>query len=323
MDSLGNTFQRARKSQGWTLEQMVSMTRIQEPYLKALEEDRFDRLPQKVFAKGFVRSYARSLHLDEEECQQLFLERSASSYKKKGEDRQQSFLRIRDDPEAKTHPTIVVMLIGLPLLGLLVLLYQQSSSPHTGSYFSQQTTDQRAVEPQQRDVAVSESGKIGHANEPGDNRPSPSITQQPDASTVAKTETDHQPDIPETSAESSSDDGALTSPFASPESVMSEPLILFPMAGSEEGQFVLELRALEMTWVVVRSDEGDPQEALLRPGEIVQWQARDRFLLTLGNAGGVEVRLNGQLQGPFGKTGIVARDLELRPQPGSLTSGLQ
>ncbi len=313
MDSLGNKFQTARKSQGWTLEQMVSMTRVQEPYLKALEEDRFDRLPQKVFAKGFVRSYARSLHLDEEECLQLFLESSVSFYKKKGEDRQQIFLRIGDDPKGKTNRNMVVILIVLLLLGLLVLLYQQFPSPSTDSRFSQRTTDQQAVEPQHRDEALSESEKIGHANEPGDNRPSSSITQQTDASTVAKTETAHKPDLAETSAESSSDDGALTSPLASPESVMSEPPIFFPLAGSEEGPVVLELRALEMTWVVVRSDEGDPHEALLQSGEIVQWQARDRFLLTLGNAGGVEVRLNGQLRGPFGKTGIVVRDIALRP----------
>ena len=68
-----------------------------------------------------------------------------------------------------------------------------------------------------------------------------------------------------------------------------------------------------MTWVVVRSDENEPREALLQAGEIVRWQANERFLLTLGNAGGVEIRLNGQLRGPFGGSGIVVRNLELRP----------
>ena len=68
-----------------------------------------------------------------------------------------------------------------------------------------------------------------------------------------------------------------------------------------------------MTWVVIRSDEDNPREVLLQPGEVVRWQARDRFLLTLGNAGGVEVRLNGELQGPYGETGVVVRDVELRP----------
>jgi len=297
MDSLGNKFRTARESQGLTLGQMVSRTRIQEKYLKALEEDGFDRLPPKVFAKGFVRSYARSLHLDEEECLRLFSERSASFYEKMSGDRQPVFIRTRDDHTGKTNRNLVLALMGVFLLGLLVLLQQQSPSPSTSSRFSQQTTDQRAVDPQPRDEALLKSGKIGNANAPGNGRPPSSSKPQTETSTVAQTETAHKTEIAETSAESPSADGSLTS----------------PLVGSKEGRVVLELRTLEITWVVVRSDENEPQEALLQPGEIVQWQARERFLLTLGNAGGVEVRLNGQLRGPFGEAGDVARDLELRP----------
>ena len=294
MDSLGNRFRTARTSQGLTLGQMVSRTRIQEGYLKALEEDGFDRLPPKVFARGFVRSYARSLHLDEEECLRLFSERSASFYKTTGGDRQPAFIRTRDDHTGKTKRNLVLILMGAFLLGLLVLLQQQPPSP---SRSSQRTTDQRVVNPQPRDEALLESGNIGNANGPGDSRPPSSIKRPTEASTAAQTETVHKTDIAESSAESPSADRALTPPFV----------------GLKEGPVVLELRTLEITWVVVRSDENEPQEALLQPGEIVQWQARERFLLTLGNAGGVEVRLNGRLRGPFGESGDVARDLELRP----------
>lgn len=76
---------------------------------------------------------------------------------------------------------------------------------------------------------------------------------------------------------------------------------------------MLELEALEITWVVVRSDDREPHEALLQPGERALWRAHDRFLLTLGNAGGVKVTLNGQPRGPFGKPGTVIRDLEVKP----------
>jgi cytoskeleton protein RodZ len=69
---------------------------------------------------------------------------------------------------------------------------------------------------------------------------------------------------------------------------------------------------LELTWVVVQVDGGSPREALLRPGERVRWKGSDRFTLTLGNAGGVRVELNGKVQGPFGPTGKVARDIVLR-----------
>ena len=51
---------------------------------------------------------------------------------------------------------------------------------------------------------------------------------------------------------------------------------------------------------------------LLRPGDRVRWKGVDQFALTLGNAGGVRVALNGKEQGPFGPRGKVARDIVLK-----------
>jgi hypothetical protein len=79
-----------------------------------------------------------------------------------------------------------------------------------------------------------------------------------------------------------------------------------------DGSLVLTIEALELTWVVVQIDNGSPEEALMRPGERVQWKSSDRFTLTLGNAGGVRVELNGKEQGPFGPSGKVARDIVLK-----------
>ena len=291
MNSLGNKFQAAREAQGLTLEQVASRTRIQESHLKALEEDAFGQLPERVFTKGFVRAYARSLNLDEEECLRLFAECSASFYQKEDKGLGNFFLLKEGEPKGRTSRAMVVLLVGgLFLLGGLVLLQQQFSSTSIISRFSQ-----RAVEP--RDRVISEPGQPGHANDVVESRPSSSIERPVDAPGVAKTEPAPRTDVAGTPAGTPVDDGASTPSLSSP----------------DPGPLVLELRSLEMTWAVVHSDENEPQEVLLRAGEIVQWQAQERFLLTLGNAGGVEVRLNGQLRGPFGEAGVVVRDLELRP----------
>ena len=279
MDSLGNKFQAARESQGLTLEEMVSRTRIQESYLNALEEDEFEQLPERVFTKGFVRAYARSLNLDEEECLQLFTDCSASFYKKQGESLKNLSLLKEDGHQERTNRTMVVLLVGgLILLGAVVIFFQQHS-PSTAiiSRFSQQP-----VEP--RDEGVPETGQPGQSNEVAEDRP-PASTGLP---------VDDEGSAP-----------FLPSPDPAP--------IPSATAAPEENPLVLQLRTLEPTWTVVRSDENEPHEALLRPGEIVQWRARERFLLTLGNAGGVEVRLNGELRGPFGEAGAVVRDVELTP----------
>ncbi len=305
MDSLGNKFRTVRESQGLTLEQMAARTRIQKAHLKALEDDAFAQLPERVFTKGFVRAYARSLDLDEEECLRLFAECSASFYQeeKEGKQLRKMFLLKEDRHREKTSRVMVVLLVGgLFLLGGMVLFHQQSPSTSIFSRFSQQ-----AVEP--RDEVASKPEQRGKVNEIAEDRLPSAIEGQVDASAAVNTEAASKTDVAGTLAESSVDDGVSTPSFQPPDSTS----ISSPATRSEDGPLVLEIRTLETTWIVVRSDENEPQEALLQAGETVKWQARERFLLTLGNAGGVEVRLNGQLRGPFGEVGVVVRDLELRP----------
>jgi len=305
MASLGNTFQTARESQGFTLEQMVSRTRIQKAHLKALEGDSFEQLPERVFTKGFVRAYARSLNLDEEECLRLFAECSTSFYQdeKESEGLRKMFLLKKDVHKEKTSRVMVVLLVGgLILLGGMVLLKQQSPSTSVFSRFSQ-----RAVDP--RDEVASTPEQPGHVNEIAEDRPPSGIEGQVDASGTTDMEPAPEMDFAAIPAESPVEVGTSTPSLSPPD----PGPISSATSGSEDSPLVLEIRTLEITWIVVRSDENEPKEALLQVGEIVQWQAHERFLLTVGNAGGVEIRLNGQLHGPLGESGEVVRDLVLRP----------
>lgn len=306
MDSLGNRLRTARESQGLTLDQMTSRTRIQKAHLKALEEDSFEQLPERVFTKGFVRAYARSLELDEEECLRLFAECSASFYQdeKESEGLRKMLLLKEKGHKEKTSRVMVVLLVGgLILLGGMVLIKQQSPSTSVFSRFSQQ-----AVDPP-RDEVASTPEQSGPASEIDGERPPSGIEGHVDTSGMTHVEPAPEMDVAAIPAESPVEDGTFTPSVSPPDP---EP-ISSPATRSEDDPLVLELRTLELTWIVIRADEHEPAEALLQPGEVVQWQARERFLLTLGNAGGVEVRFNGQLRGPFGETGVVVRELEFRP----------
>src|SRR5215469_14916021 len=67
MTSTGETLRRERLRRGWSLEQVAAETKITLHLLEAIESDQFDRLPGGVFARNFVRQYARVLKLDEYE----------------------------------------------------------------------------------------------------------------------------------------------------------------------------------------------------------------------------------------------------------------
>jgi transcriptional regulator with XRE-family HTH domain len=81
---------------------------------------------------------------------------------------------------------------------------------------------------------------------------------------------------------------------------------------------VLTIAASEPSWVQVMIDGGQPKEAILQPGERITWAAEREFRLTVGNAGGVSVALNGEPVGPLGPSGRV-RTLVL-PRPSTTVS---
>ncbi|HEX9098502.1 MAG TPA: helix-turn-helix domain-containing protein [Candidatus Dormibacteraeota bacterium] len=55
-----------RGERGLTLEQAASATHIRPEFLSALEADEPELLPAPVYARGYLRTYARYLGLDEE-----------------------------------------------------------------------------------------------------------------------------------------------------------------------------------------------------------------------------------------------------------------
>jgi len=64
MIDIGTTLRDARKRQGLELSECELQTRIRTRYLIALEEERFDVLPEPAYARGFLRSYATFLGID-------------------------------------------------------------------------------------------------------------------------------------------------------------------------------------------------------------------------------------------------------------------
>lgn len=64
MESIGEILQQERQKRGLSLEQVHETSKITLQNLSALEENRFDYFPNKVYARAFLRDYANYLGLD-------------------------------------------------------------------------------------------------------------------------------------------------------------------------------------------------------------------------------------------------------------------
>lgn len=75
MDSIGSYLKSLRLARAMSLAEVSRTTRIPVPSLEIIESDQFERLPGEVFTRGFLRAYARTLGVAEDEL----LDRYASA----------------------------------------------------------------------------------------------------------------------------------------------------------------------------------------------------------------------------------------------------
>jgi cytoskeletal protein RodZ len=64
---IGPILEKARKERGLTLEEAEHATKIRKRYLSGLEREDYGALPDAVYARGFLKTYANYLGLDGEE----------------------------------------------------------------------------------------------------------------------------------------------------------------------------------------------------------------------------------------------------------------
>jgi cytoskeleton protein RodZ len=78
-----------------------------------------------------------------------------------------------------------------------------------------------------------------------------------------------------------------------------------------QDSLTLSGRTNDSVWIQVQIDNLPSRELLLRAGQKFTWRAQEKYIVTLGNAGGVEFTLNDRHLGTLGKRGAVVRNLEL------------
>lgn len=68
--TLGEKLRQAREERGISLSEVAEQTRISPHYLESIENDDYRPLPGGIFNKGFVKSYAKYVEIDEQEALQ-------------------------------------------------------------------------------------------------------------------------------------------------------------------------------------------------------------------------------------------------------------
>ena len=283
--SIGQRLRAAREERGITPEQASFRSKVPLQLLYALESDDYHLLPDPAYLIRPLHDYARVLGMDplvfEEEFRLRIRRQPSSSL---------AVIPAPNPPSPIPWTQILWTLAAIAVVTPLVFIALSLVSKRMGEQVSAPPPPAPVVEP-----AVSPSGGPASGREGG-------IEPQPAASPSGGPE----PKAPATSPGQPAT--RLPSVVPAPASPPAPPAA--PTDRSSR-RLLLAATAVEPTWMRVRADGGEEREVLLQKGQTVRFGAEKGFVVTVGNAGGIQLSLNGEALPSLGTSGQVIRDLPI------------
>jgi cytoskeletal protein RodZ len=147
-ETLGEKLRKAREDLDISISEVAEQTRISALYLEAIEKDEYKILPGGIFNKGFVKSFAKYVGLDEHEALQDYarlLEQQAEEAPDLNDSRGYRPEVLTDDSRRGSMiPTIIfaVVILGLMAWGIHALVkYVESSESSSNEIADLKTND--------------------------------------------------------------------------------------------------------------------------------------------------------------------------------------
>jgi len=296
MTSIGEMLRRERLKRGLTLEQISNELKVSQRLLKAIESDDFSKLPGGVFARSFVRQYARLVGLDEEEMgntvRQL-LEPPAAAPGHAAWLAEPASAPVNPSAKPIELPRLEEwQAVGkdrgrwfssLRSLALVVLVMVICSGVYTWWQHQRRQASQPARETAQ---TIAPRPATPASGAPARSIPAPAA---PAANGVAETTLETHANPP---------DGNPAPPAVN-------AILRSTDVVGDHGAVRVDLTAEEAVWILVRSDGKYMFSGVLSPNQSRTVEAASSVFLQLGNAGGVTITLNGKPIGSVGSRGEV------------------
>ncbi|WP_162913235.1 helix-turn-helix domain-containing protein [Rhodospirillaceae bacterium SYSU D60014] len=344
--TVGDLLRRTREGFGQDIDAVAMQLRIRNNYLRAIETGRFRDLPGSTYAVGFVRTYAEYLGLDAQEVLRRFREEAA-------EVSGQTQLIFPAAATEGKFPGGAILLLSVLLAGIaygawyylsdqranvldlipavpeqIMGLVSGNLAPAGGAADPSisGTVESEAAEPQ-----AAEAQAVAEAREPeaadddvavaeppavvdeASSEAAPSSEPEPQLEVESQAAASAPPPAPASGANEAETETTVAAIPAAPAAPVAEP---DPQVfGSANTEFRIVLRARLESWVQV-TDAADRilLTRVLRVGDRYQVPDRPGLTLATGNAGGLDIVVDGRAMPPLGPVGVVRRDILLDPE---------
>jgi cytoskeleton protein RodZ len=116
--SLGEKLRQAREERGISISEVAEQTRISALYLEGIEADDYRTLPGGIFNKGFVKSYAKYVGVDEQEALQDYARLVSSQDNQVDEDAKTYRPEVLTDDRSNSS-NLLTIIFAIIILGLI------------------------------------------------------------------------------------------------------------------------------------------------------------------------------------------------------------
>lgn len=292
---VGRLLQEARESRLISLEEAENVTRIRSKYLAALESGAYGELPTSGHVHGFLRNYAIFLGLDWQEVEALYRKENPTRHFDPGIFHPENIDLAPRRPllRAELVLILVVIVVVVVIGGWAVwqyglpLLYPAKSTPT--QTVATATVAQKVV-------------GVGTPTATATRQTSVAPTVTKTLRTVTPTSEPPTPTLVRPTATATHNTPLIATPTISPTQTPSSTLV------SANG-VSLTIKVIERAWIQVTIDGQEQPGKIFEANEERSWEAQKTIYFICGNAGGVEITVNGNALGLLGRRAEVVEKI--------------
>lgn len=266
LNEIGEKLKEARKSKGYTLDDLQQMTKIQKRYLIAIEEGNYDVMPGKFYARAFIKQYADTVGLNGDQLleeytdavphthDEEYVEKVSTDQTRVGKNTENVFL-------TKVQEYLPTILIGIIAVAIIAAIYFAVIKTNNQGDEEMITKDSEAISVSSADSAATEESE--------------SATESSETAESDESEEDQGIEIV-------SSTGSATT---------------YSVTGSSEGNTLILTATGGDSWISVEADGSTIDAQLITDGSNLETEVPEgtsSLLVIIGNAPATEVNLNGE-----------------------------
>jgi len=299
--SFGEKLRREREMRGISLDEIATATKIGTRSLKALEDEKFSILPGGIFNKGFVRSYARYLGMNEDEAvadyQAAMKEQPVSVKTIAAQSAMARANRLAAQQRRESSRTGGILRALLLLVLSAVIAFGGYTSYRRGYFKALKLPSlhrQMKKEAVQPPAVTPTAAPVTSDAVPNPATAAVPVTPSPAAQTTPVAVPVTSQTVPQVAAQPAVEEHPAHAGGA-PELIAEDHTTIgVPKPRTVAvGDVVLSIKASERCWLSVAADGKRALHRTLRANQQLTVTAKDHIRVTLGNPGSTELLLNG------------------------------